>query len=86
MNLTWNDASTEESKKRVFVLAESAMPAEPGKFVELREVPGVVAVAVPFGNSGYKVYNMRDDGKMVRCGKSKIWPSLVAVKAYFENR
>ena len=80
-NLIWNDGKT-ESGKPVKVLA--TMPMITDGPVELRDVSEVVAVAVPFGSSGYKIYNMRADGKMVRCGRAKIWSSLTSVKSYFE--
>ena len=83
-NLIWNRGSTETSRKAVSVLTEGPMAAEPGNFKDLRDCPQVVAVAVPFGTTGYKAYNMRDDGKMVRNGKCKIWESLSAIQKHFE--
>jgi hypothetical protein len=82
-NLTWNRGSTETSRKAVSVLTEGTMAAEPGNFKDLRDCPQVVAVAVPFGTTGYKAYDMRDDGKMVRNGKCKIWESLSAIQKHF---
>lgn len=80
--LIWNDGKT-ESGKPVQVLA--TMPVFTDGLVEPRDLSEVLAIAVPHGES-WKVYDMRADGKMVRCGRAKTWPSLTMIKEHFENR
>ena len=82
-NLIWNDGKTQSAGKLVKVLAECPLWPDANRSTELREVPQVLAVAVPFGTTGYKAYNMRADGKMVKNGKCKIWESLAAIQQHF---
>ena len=77
--LTWN-AGKISSGKKVWLLANCEM--RKGEMSDNVADNRVVAVAVPFGTTGYKAYD--ENGDMVRFEGSKIWPSLSAIKSHFE--
>ena len=79
--LIWN-AGKISSGKKVWLLANCEM--KKGERSDNVADGRVMAVAVPFGTSGYKVYDK--DGDMVRFGDAKVWPSLTTVKSYFESK
>lgn len=80
--MIWNDGKS-ESGKMVKVLSVVAL--EKRGLENLEENANAVAVAVPFGES-WKIYDMKNGGKIVRCGTAKTWASLNAAKAHFEAK